>query len=81
MLARYATLTEDEIKVLVVEDKWIASVQSAIAGEVQRLTQALAERVQELEERYAQPLLELVGRRWKAYSTQVEEHLKNLGVD
>ena len=80
VLAHYATLTEDEIKTLVVEDKWIASVQSAIAGEVQRLTQALTERVQELEERYAQPLLvleeEVEGR-----SARVAEHLQNLGVD
>ena len=59
-LAHYATLTEDEIKTLVVEDKWIASIQSAIEGEVQRLTQAYSRRrVQELEERYAQPLPEL----------------------
>ena len=41
MLARYATLTEDEIKTLVVKDKWFASIQSAIESEVQRLTQAL----------------------------------------
>ena len=26
VLAHYAMLTEDEIKVLVVEDKWIASI-------------------------------------------------------
>ena len=54
--SHYATLTEDDIKVLVIDDKWFASIQSAIIGEVQRLTQALATRVQELEERYAQPL-------------------------
>ena len=59
VLAHYATLTEDEIKTLVVEDKWFASIQVAIEGEVQRLTQALTERVQELEERYASPLPEL----------------------
>ena len=32
-------------KTLVVEDKWFASIHAAIDGEVQRLTQALAERV------------------------------------
>ena len=80
VLAHYATLTEDDIKVLVVKDKWLFSIQSAIASEVQRLTQALAERVQELEERYAQPLLELESE-VEGYSTRVEEHLKNLGVD
>ena len=65
---------------LVVEDKWIASVQSAIAGEVQRLTQALAERVQELEERYAQPLLELAGE-VEVFSAKVEGHLRKIGLE
>ena len=56
VLARYDTLTETEIKQLVIDDKWFATIQAAITGEVQRLTQALAERVKELEERYAQPM-------------------------
>ena len=80
VLAHYATLTEDEIKVLVVKDKWIASVQSAIEGEVQRLTQALTARVKELEERYAQPLLELEIE-VEEYSAKVEEHLKKMGME
>ena len=59
VLARYATLTETEIKQLVIDDKWFATIQAAIIGEVQRLTQNLSERVKELEERYAQPLPDL----------------------
>ena len=80
VLGHYATLTEDEIKALVVEGKWIASVQSAIEGEVQRLTQALTARVQELEERYAQPLPELTSEVDK-FSAKVEAHLQKMGVD
>ena len=80
VLAHYDTLTEDEIKEIVVEDKWIASVQSAIEGEVQRLTQVLTARVQELEERYAQPLL-VLEEEVERYSARVGEHLQNLGVD
>ena len=80
VLAHYATLTEDEIKVLVVEDKWIASIQSAIDGEVQRLTQALAARVQELEERYAQPL-PVLEQEVEGYSARVEEHLRMMGTE
>ena len=53
VLARYGVLTEAEIKTLAVEDKWFASIRGAIEGEVQRLTQQLAGRVKELEERYA----------------------------
>ena len=80
VLAHYATLTEADIKALVVKDKWLSSIQSAIAGEVQRLTQALAERVQELEERYAQPLLNLEIE-VEGYSTRVEDHLRNMGME
>ena len=34
VFARYATLTETEIKTLVVEDKWLTSIQTAIEREV-----------------------------------------------
>ena len=80
VLAHYATLTEDEIKTLVVADKWFASIHAAIDGEVQRLTQALTERVQELEERYAQRLPDLA-REVDEFSGTVAGHLKNMGVD
>ena len=79
VLARYATLTEDDIKVLVVADKWIASIHAAIDDEVQRLTQALTGRVQVLEERYESPLPDLK-QEVEAFSTKVEAHLKNIGL-
>ena len=80
VLAYYATLTEEEIKTLVVMDKWFASIHAAIDGEVQRLTQALAVRIQELEERYAHPLL-LLKQDVEGYSVRVEEHLRNMGME
>lgn len=80
VLAHYATLTEDQIKTLVVKDKWVASVQSAIIGEVQRLTQILTGRVQELEERYAERLPDLA-QQVDVFSAKVEGHLQKMGVD
>ena len=80
VLAHYATLTEDEIKTLVVKDKWIASIQSAIEGEAHRLTQALTARVQELEERYADTLPALA-RQVESFDVKVETHLRKMGVD
>ena len=80
VLAHYATLTETEIRTLVVEDKWFASIHAAIDGEVQRLTQALTARVQELEERYAQPLPDLA-REVDTFRARVEAHLREMGVD
>ena len=80
VLAHYGTLTEDEIKVLVVSDKWVACIHAAIDGEVQRLTQALTGRVQELEERYEKPLPDLASEA-NEFSAKVEAHLKKMGVD
>lgn len=45
VLASYARLNEDEIKTLVVEDEWFASLDASIESEVQQLTQRLAGRV------------------------------------
>ena len=80
VLARYATLNEYDVQTLVIDDKWFASLQAAIDGEVQRLTQALTERVKELEERYAERLLDLE-HEVEIFSARVEGHLKNMGTD
>ena len=79
VLARYASLTEDEIKALVVEDKWFASIRAAIDAEVERLTQRLSGRVKELDERYARPLPELE-REVEEFGAKVAEHLRKMGL-
>ena len=79
VIEKYAQLTEAEIKTLVVEDKWFASIRDAIENEVQRLTQQLAGRVKGLEERYARPLPELE-REVEVFGAKVEEHLKRMGI-
>ena len=79
VLDRYGVLTEEEIKELAVGDKWFPSIGGAIEDEVQRLTQQLAGRVKELEERYGRPLPELE-REVKAFGAKVEGHLKRMGL-
>ena len=79
VLARYATLTASEITELVVGDKWMAAVESAIGQEVERLTGGLVDRVRILEGRYAKPLPEL-GRQVEDYRARVEGHLKRMGL-
>ena len=79
VVSRYGTLTETEIKTLVVEDKWFANIQNTIEGEMQRLTQQLAGRVKELKERYAKPLPQLE-HEVNDYSVKVEAHLKRMGL-
>ena len=45
VVARYAKLTEGEVKALLVVDKWLARVQADVLAEVDRVNQALAGRV------------------------------------
>jgi len=79
VFAKYPKLTEDEIKVLTVDDKWFTSVKAGIDGEVQAVAQRLAGRVRELDERYAEPLPTLEQTTADLGST-VAEHLKKMGL-
>jgi type I restriction enzyme M protein len=54
--AHYPKLTEAEIKTLVVDDKWLAALDAAIHGEMDRISQSLTQRVKELAERYETPM-------------------------
>ncbi len=55
-LNHYATLTEQDIKQLVVDDKWMATIQAALKTEMERISQRLTQRIKELIERYETPL-------------------------
>ena len=59
LLKKYPLLTEQEIKDLVVDEKWMATMTNRVMTELDRVSQALAARVKELYERYADTLPEL----------------------
>lgn len=75
---RYPKLTLDELKALVVDDKWMGSLEARIAGETARVAQGLTKRVKELGERYTAPLPSLTGR-VTALEGKVAAHLKQMG--
>ena len=79
VFAQYPKLSEDEIKTLLVDDKWQATLKAAIAAEIERVTQQLANRVKTLEERYAEPLPQLT-QDVEVLSSKVDEHLKRMGI-
>lgn len=76
--AKYPTLTEDEIKTLVVDDKWLATIAAAVQGELDRVSQTLNVRIRQLAERYATPLPNLENEVEKL-SNRVAEHLEKMG--
>ena len=80
VFGQYPKLSEDEIKTLVVEDKWHATLAGAVSAEIERVTQQLANRVKVLEERYESPLPELENE-VKALAGKVAAHLKKMGVE
>ena len=55
-LAKYPTLTEDDVKQLVINDKWMTSIKKSIQTEMERISQRLTLRIKELAERYETPL-------------------------
>jgi type I restriction enzyme M protein len=77
--AKYPKLTEDEIKTLVVDDKWLATLAAAVHGELDRVSQALTGRIRQLAERYATPLPKLTDE-VATLATQVDGHLKRMGA-
>jgi type I restriction enzyme M protein len=77
-LDKYRTLIEDEIKTLVVEDKWLAALDAAIHGELDRVSQQLTQRVKELAERYETPMPQQV-RRVVELEQAVNRHLESMG--
>jgi type I restriction enzyme M protein len=80
VLAKYPQLTEEEIKTLVISDKWGATLEGRIIAEIERVTQQLGNRIKELDERYADPLPQLVDE-VERLSSRVNEHLKKMGID
>ena len=57
--AKYPTLSIDEIKELVVADKWLAAVRHGIDELFRSISVALTERVSTLAERYGRSLPEI----------------------
>lgn len=76
---KYPQLSVDEIKTLVVDDKWLTALEAAVQGELERVSQTLTGRVRELAERYAIPLPELT-KRVESLSERVDDHLKKMGA-
>ena len=79
VIEKYAALTDCEIKMLVVHDKWFANLKAAIEEEEMRLPRQLSIRLGELGARYARSLPELE-HSLDSLNAKVKSHIKRLGV-
>ena len=77
-LAQYAKLSEADVKTLVVDDKWLATIDTDIHGEMDRISQTLTQRVKELAERYDKPL-SVLAEQADAMESKVRAHLERMG--
>ncbi|MCK9437304.1 MAG: type I restriction-modification system subunit M [Synergistaceae bacterium] len=78
LLAKYPTLTETEIKELVVSDKWITTIEHTVKNEMQRISQRLTSRIKELAERYESPMPTLLNE-VSQWEQKVNAHLAKMG--
>jgi type I restriction enzyme M protein len=74
----YADLTAAEVRELVVEDKWLASLEQAVASEVERVSQQLTSRLKQLGERYGEALPQ-ISVRVEELEAKVAGHLERMG--
>jgi len=79
VMKRQQPLSEADIKTLMVDDKWLATLRDQIEAEIERITQQLANRVKQLDERYAEPL-PAITQSVEQLSNKVAEHLKAMGL-
>jgi type I restriction enzyme M protein len=78
-LKKYAHLTQEDVKRLVLDDKWHAAIAKGVINVVNSLTLGLVARIRQLGERYAETIGDLETELAKLEST-VAGHLANMGV-
>ena len=78
VLAKYPALSLEEVKVLVIERKWMDALAGTVMGEVDRLSQMLSARAKELAQRYAEPLPRITHNS-EQLGYNVNTHLKKMG--
>ena len=77
-LAKYPILIESEIKLLIVDDKWLTAIGRAVHGEMERISKDITQRAKELAQRYKNSLPEYlyqVG----VFERSVSAHLTRMG--
>jgi len=75
---KYKTLSDDDLKAMVVDDKWINHLEHAVQNEMQRISQRLTQRIKELADRYETPLPS-INKEVTELENKVNAHLAKMG--
>ncbi|WQV50154.1 type I restriction-modification system subunit M [Helicobacter pylori] len=76
---QYKNLEINEIKVLIIKDKWLNSLKNALENKIQKRINAFISALNEIISSYSNSLLEL-DKEVKESESKVLEHLKDLGL-
>lgn len=79
VITKYKELTEEEVRTLVVDDKWLPTLKSHIDSEVEAISRSLTKRVNELANRYESAIME-IDQKVDELETRVHSHLEAMGV-
>lgn len=77
VIAQYPKLSIDEIKKVVIEQKWMFDMEQKINNEMDNISHRLTQRIMELADRYETPMPQLT-KDVAALSTKVDNHLKQM---
>ena len=75
---KYQKLTKNEIKELVINEKWFFTIHNLIDDEIERISNKLSGRIKELQTRYETPL-EDISNNLQIFSKKINGHLKVMG--
>ena len=78
-VAKYPELTEDEVKDILINDKWLPTLEWGLGEELSRAVNGMEERIVVLADRYAMPMAGL-SHEVEELSSRVAEHLKRMGL-
>lgn len=78
VIEKYKTISEDEVKTIVIEDKWLACIYNDLQLEVDRVSMTLTSRVKELAERYQHTAPKLT-QEVQDLESKVAQHLAKMG--
>jgi type I restriction enzyme M protein len=78
VIEKYKTISEEEVKAIVIEDKWLARMHNDLQLEVDRISMTLTTRVKELAERY-QHTAPTLTQEVQDLESKVAQHLAKMG--
>lgn len=78
--AKYARLSAEDIKALVIEKKWIKEIQGRSSSEIKRVSESITSQVSVLNKRYSEPLPQ-IDAKIASISKTVKGYLKSMGIE